>query len=115
MSLGKNENRVEIVEHEVHPLTLRHAYAGWIVSTTLTPDQFAALPEAHQALAGQSASRVPALLLEAQTAGSDETVRTTYIVNRAELAGLILELVGTFLNREMFKQLVAALPEEWSR
>jgi hypothetical protein len=112
--IGKNEDRLRLAEMDVHPLEIVRSYAGWIVSTSMPTGEFADLPPEHKALMGQVGSRVPSLLFEARNADGD-VIRQTYTINRAQLAELIMELVGTFLDRDMFKQLVAVLPEDWSR
>jgi hypothetical protein len=77
-------------------------------------ERLAELSDQQKALVGQSGNRVPAVQIEARTADGT-TIRQTYEISRAALAELIIELVSTFLDRDMFKQLVAVLPEDWSR
>lgn len=90
--------------------------AGWVVPTTVDPDE---LPEADRALLAQSAKRIPGLaLITERVGGGDrdgEREDLIALINDEGIASLLIEVLTAFGNRDLWKALVATVPEEWTR
>lgn len=111
MGFDKDEDSVAVVVTNLAGiLRAQKIAAGYICDQPLNIDDLS--PE-HVALVGQSAKRIPALMIWSETL-TGEKLEQAYQLTHGALVDALSEILTTFGSREMWKFLSTVVPEEWT-
>jgi hypothetical protein len=105
----KNEDEVAVMAPAASLMKAQKINCGWVLKQvvdpmTLTPEQVA--------LMGQTAKRVPGMMVWGETM-TGEKVEQTYWLTNVATADLMMEVILTFGNRTIWQKLMQMVPEEW--